>query len=103
MEKTRNWKRNALIVVQFVAVLVIVFGRFDGYSKKEAMLMDQVKTGMDTNQVIGILGLPDSKNYSADSTLQYEYFTSNKAWSTLPLVQFDSVGKVNCCSYHIKE
>ncbi|PQJ12380.1 hypothetical protein CJD36_001110 [Flavipsychrobacter stenotrophus] len=100
-------RRIWIIIPTSTLLLMIIFfmagGRLDGYSKQEAKLMQQLTAGMDSNQVISILGSPDSRSYHDDSTFLFEYFISNKMWSTLPFVKFDSAGKVTSACYHIKE
>ncbi len=74
-----------------------------GNSKEEEELFEQIKVGMHKDDVIKILGEPDSKfiDSTSDKHYHYYYFTKSK-WgrSELPHVSFDSTDRVTSSYYY---
>jgi outer membrane protein assembly factor BamE (lipoprotein component of BamABCDE complex) len=74
---------------------------FSGNDKKEELLFKKIYIGMRPNDVVNILGRPDTVLYFFDSTYEYLYFTKNKSpmRSELPSVKFDTDNRVRFASY----
>lgn len=88
-----------------ITALIVTFNscNFSGESKEERQLFDKIKKGMTKEEVIGILGKPDTISYSIVDSSEYEfsYFTKNKSGlrSTMPTVSFDSTNRVEFATY----
>lgn len=65
----------------------------NSYNEEEKKLFDKIKPGMSEEEVVSILGKPDSRSYSiVDSGYTLSFFSEGKLWSTMPNVHFDSTG-----------
>lgn len=71
------------------------------YIQKEKELFEQIKVGMHSDEVIKILGKPDTIYGIDDSTSDYYFFTEGKSIlrSQLPVVSFDSTDTVTFATY----
>ena len=61
----------------------------------------KIKAGMSTEEVINILGHPDTAYYFFDSSLMYEFFIKDQSGlrSDVPFVEFDKSRHVIGFSY----
>lgn len=86
-----------------VLIVTLYSCNFSGESKEERQLFDKIKKGMTKEEVIGILGKPDTVSYSIVDSSEYEftYFSKNKSGlrSTMPIVGFDSTNRVTFATY----
>lgn len=96
-------KQNNLIVV---FMLLILFSScadmLSGNSEEEKQLFQQIKVGMTQEEVVQILGKPDSiVPSSSDKDIYQYYFTKSKSSmrSEMPYVLFDSMNKVKFSTY----
>jgi hypothetical protein len=93
-------KINLLIGILLVALYSC---NFSGESEKERQLFDKIKTGMTKEEVIRLLGKPDTITYSIvdSSESEFLYFSKNKSVlrSTMPTVSFDSTNRVTFATY----
>ena len=92
-------------IQSFVAVFIfLIFSscNISGYNEKEKQVFSKIKQGMHKDEVLKILGQPDTISYSiVDSSFYtFYYFTKNKfGTSTLPQVNFDSTNVVTSTIY----
>ncbi len=73
-----------------------------GNDDEEKRLFSQISAGMTTNQVGSILGQPDAISIDlSNGHSTYHYFTKNKSGmrSEMPIVIFDSMGRVVFATY----
>ncbi|MES2704147.1 MAG: outer membrane protein assembly factor BamE [Bacteroidota bacterium] len=73
-----------------------------GNDPNEQALFEKVKNGMTEQEVIAILGKPDTVMYSFDSlSHNFSYFAKGKNGmrSTMPVVVFDSTNRVSFATY----
>lgn len=76
----------------------------NSYDENEKKLFDKIRPGMSEEEVVSILGKPDSRSYSiVDSGYTLSFFSRGKLWSTMPSVHFDSKGFVLWATYSESE
>jgi hypothetical protein len=99
-------KNNPIKVFIKIPLLIISLGfsfcNLSGHKKKEKELFLKVKNGMNKNEVIKILGQPDTVSYDiVDSSFYTLYFFTEDKFgvSTLPQVTFDSTNTVSFVTY----
>ena len=76
---------------------------FSGNDKHEKELFDKIKVGMTKDEVMGILGVPDTTTIGSgpEKNHYYYYFIASKnvMRSELPTVMFDSSNLVKFVTY----
>lgn len=106
------WGQNKVTIKNGFEVFIFIFfclqllsceDAFSGNSKKEEELFRQIRVGMQKDDVIRILGKPDTIGQSIVHSSEYWfiYFSQNKSAmrSTMPIVKFDSTNAVTFSTY----